>query len=136
MKLRHAGALSMVGYLSDAAAAAVVNRDILFGHNHLAGPIVDGPNFLGFGPNLSSTVVAHTELVICAREAVNPTDPGVMYFRRVSSKRLSRCGLYSQEEEDCPSSRSTERRGVSMRHNPGANHLRAAATTSNILIRA
>jgi hypothetical protein len=36
-------------------------------------------------------------------------------------------GLYCLLEENCSSSRSTERRGVSVPYNPGANHLSAAA---------
>jgi hypothetical protein len=35
-------------------------------------------------------------------------------------------------EENCSSSRSTERRGVSVPYNPGANHLSAAAIILNI----
>jgi hypothetical protein len=44
--------------------------------------------------------------------------------------------IYSQGEENCWSSRSTERRGVSTPHKPGASHLSAATIARDILTHA
>src|ERR1700730_15873325 len=45
-------------------------RKILLVQNHRTGPVVDGTNFLGCGPQLTSAVVPNT-VVVCVGEAVN-----------------------------------------------------------------
>jgi Integrase core domain len=47
-------------------------RNQLLGQNHITGPIVDGTNSLGFGPYLTRAVVPNTEVVVYAREAIDP----------------------------------------------------------------